>query len=77
LEKPVPDLRLIVEGVELSIPKDMVGAAAAAFACQRLGMTDPELRLRRKSGEGFVGDAVVIGSVLHDGDELELVPRVP
>jgi hypothetical protein len=65
-------IRLKVDGEELSLPREMVGRAAAAAACKQLRKSGA-LRLRRVSDHSFVGDATPIGDVLQDGAELELV----
>jgi hypothetical protein len=64
-------MRLIVNGEALSFPREMVGAHAAVLACKHLQLDPGELRLRRPDGS-FVGDAMPVGDVLADGDELEL-----
>jgi hypothetical protein len=72
--KPVMGhVSLRINNEDVVIPDNMVGSAAAAFACNRLGISESGLRLRRKASQEWVGDNSPIGETLHDRDELELV----
>jgi hypothetical protein len=67
--------RITVDGRELSLPGSMVGSAALIFISNELGLDPSESALARKADGSYVGESQAIGDVLHDGDELELVPR--
>jgi hypothetical protein len=61
-------IRLLIDGVAQTFPRDWTASAALA----RLGHGDPrEFGFRRKDGT-WVGASRRLADVLNDGDELEL-----
>ena len=66
-------IQIVIEGRTESLPHGMVGSAAVAELCNRLGRDASGLSLRRLSTGTYIGETQPLGDVLQDGDELELV----
>ena len=72
-------IRLIIDGDEYWFARSMVARHALNDLSIRLGRKLDGLWFRRESNGTWLGEASVLGDVLRDGEELELVfgPRSP
>jgi hypothetical protein len=68
-------IRIIVNGHEHSVPREMVVPHVLTMICKGQGLDPSQWWLQRESDQTDLGETTSIGDRVGDGERLNLVPR--